>query len=63
MPEPSSDSITGGSTVTTATGAQAEVARKNMPLRGPSRSALDSVNKKQGGFGGPAPEMIDLPKG
>lgn len=61
MPEPSQDSVAVTPGVTTGNGQKAEAARKNMDLRGPSRSSLDNINDKLGGFNAPSVELVGLP--
>lgn len=60
MPEPSSDSLSVTPGVTTGNGQKAEDARKNMDLRGPTRSSLDNLNDNLGGFGAPSVELVGL---
>lgn len=61
MPEPSNDSVAVEAGVMGGNGAKAEPARKNMDLRGPSRSSLDQVNDALGGFVVPSVELVGLP--
>lgn len=61
MPEPSNDSLSVTPGVTTGNGQKAEAARKNMELRGPSRSSLDNLNDNIGGFPAPSVELAGLP--